>query len=100
MRGRLGMNIKSPMLLRICRPQEPSAHADIGHILWYAPSTMVLVLRSGQYRAPRYFDGAHTEDHRVPYALIASFTEHHGKWKRAIPWCPVEYRVWCGHETH
>ena len=59
---------------------------------------MVLVLRSGQYRTPRYFDVAHTEDHRVPYALVASCTEHHGIWTRATPWCPVEYRVCCGLE--
>ena len=69
------------------------------HLLWYAPSTMVLMLISGKYRAPRYFDVAHTEDHKVPYILVASLTEYHGKWTRATPWCPVEYQpcvVWDG----
>ena len=28
--------------------------------------------------------------------LVASLTEYHGKWTRATPWCPVEYRVCCG----
>ena len=53
---------------------------------------MVLVLLSSKYRAPRYFDVAHTEDHKVPCTLVVSLTEYHGKWTRATPWCPVEYK--------
>ena len=61
---------------------------------------MVLVLISGKYRAPRYFDVAHTEDHKVPCTLVVSLTEYHGKWTRATPWCPVEYHVWCGLQAY
>jgi hypothetical protein len=96
MRGRLGMNTEPPMHIMHLPSSRAFNSRGYRQILWYAPSTMVLVLRSGQYRTPRYFDVAHTEDHRVPYALVASCTEHHGIWTRATPWCPVEYRVCCG----
>ena len=96
MRGRLGMNTESPMHIMHLPSSRAFNSRGYRQILWYAPSTMVLVLRSGQYRTPRYFDVAHTEDHRVPYALVASCTEHHGIWTSATPWCPVEYRVCCG----
>ena len=96
MRGRLGMNTESPMHIMHLPSSRAFNSRGYRQTLWYAPSTMVLVLRSGQYRTPRYFDVAHTEDHRVPYALVVSCTEHHGIWTRATPWCSVEYRVCCG----
>ena len=96
MRGRLGMNTESPMHIMHLPSSRAFNSRGYRQILWYAPSTMVLVRALGQYRTPRYFDVAHTEDHRVPYALVASCTEHHGIWTRATPWCPVEYRVCCG----
>jgi len=96
MRGRLGMNTESPMHIMHLPSSRAFNSRGYRQILWYAPSTMVLVRALGQYRTPRYFDVAHTEDHRVPYALVASCTEHHGIWTSATPWCPVEYRVCCG----
>ena len=96
MQGRRGMNSESPMQSMHMLPSRVFNIRGYPHLLWYAPSTMVLVLLSSKYRAPRYFDVAHTEDHKVPYTLVVSLTEYHGKWTRATPWCPVEYHVWCG----
>ena len=96
MQGRRGMNSESPMQSMHMLPSNVFNIRGYPHLLWYAPSTMVLVLLSSKYRAPRYFDVAHTEDHKVPYTLVVSLTEYHGKWTRATPWCPVEYHVWCG----
>ena len=96
MQGRRGMNSESPMQSMHMLPSRVFNIRGYPHLLWYAPSTMVLVLLSSKYRAPRYFDVAHTEDHKVPYTLVVSLTEYHGKWTRSTPWCPVEYHVWCG----
>ena len=90
------MNSESPMQSMHILPSRVFNTRGYPHLLWYAPSTMVLVLLSSKYRAPRYFDVAHTEDHKVPCTLVVSLTEYHGKWTRATPWCPVEYHVWRG----
>ena len=92
LQGRRGMNSESPMQSMHILPSRVFNTRGCPHLLWYAPSTMVLVLISGKYRAPRYFDVAHTEDCKVPYILVASLTEYHGKWTRATPSTTVNGR--------
>ena len=84
MQGRRGMDRDSPMQSMHMLPSRVFNIRGYPHLLWYAPSTMVLVLLSSKYRAPRYFDVAHTEDHKVPYILVASLTEYHGKWTSSV----------------
>ena len=50
MQGRRGMNSESPMQSMHMLPSNVFNIRGYPHLLWYAPSTMVLVLLSSKYR--------------------------------------------------